>query len=259
MAKKTNKTETEPKEKNLVSVNPGQIQKFDPGQEIVFASKAAKALTSIIESKPKKVVINGQQYIEFEDWQTIARFFNMTVGTERTERIVGKLDEFKGYDATAVVFNSQGVKIGSAEASCLKEEKNWDKRYNKKTGVAEDVPEFQLKSMAQTRAMAKALRSILGWVVVLAGYKTTPAEEMDGVAENTKRDVKEDVKKAKDEVVVTEEEVDVPFNSKKTGRKISLVCTDCQKTISDAEKTYSLKNFKIQLCYDCQKQYKKKI
>src|SRR3990167_510149 len=32
--------------------------------------------------------------------------------------------------------------------------------------------------MAQTRAGAKALRNRLSWVVVLAGYKSTPAEEM---------------------------------------------------------------------------------
>ena len=32
--------------------------------------------------------------------------------------------------------------------------------------------------MAQTRAGAKAFRNILAWVVVLAGYKGTPAEEM---------------------------------------------------------------------------------
>src|SRR3990167_3037439 len=34
--------------------------------------------------------------------------------------------------------------------------------------------------MAQTRACAKTLRNILGWVVVLAGYRPTPAEEMTG-------------------------------------------------------------------------------
>ena len=40
---------------------------------------------------------------------------------------------------------------------------------------------FQLRSMAQTRACSKCLRNVLAWVVVLAGYRPTPAEEMDGV------------------------------------------------------------------------------
>jgi len=38
--------------------------------------------------------------------------------------------------------------------------------------------------MAQTRACAKALRNVLAWVVVLAGYAPTPAEEMDSVTVN---------------------------------------------------------------------------
>jgi hypothetical protein len=44
-----------------------------------------------------------------------------------------------------------------------------------------DKPLYQLRSMAQTRAQAKALRGVLAWVAVLAGYNPTPAEEMDGV------------------------------------------------------------------------------
>lgn len=39
-------------------------------------------------------------------------------------------------------------------------------------------PLFQLRSMAQTRACAKALRNVLAFVPVLAGYEATPAEEM---------------------------------------------------------------------------------
>jgi hypothetical protein len=45
----------------------------------------------------------------------------------------------------------------------------------------ESVPMFQLRSMAQTRAAAKALRNALAWVVVLAGYRPTPAEELEHV------------------------------------------------------------------------------
>src|SRR5678816_2244550 len=45
----------------------------------------------------------------------------------------------------------------------------------------EGVPSFQLRSMAQTRAASKALRNALAWVVVLAGYRPTPAEELPQV------------------------------------------------------------------------------
>jgi hypothetical protein len=54
----------------------------------------------------------------------------------------------------------------------MRDEKNWATK-----------PEFQLRSMAQTRACAKALRNAFAWIPVLAGYEGTPAEEMDGVVE----------------------------------------------------------------------------
>ena len=38
---------------------------------------------------------------------------------------------------------------------------------------------FSIYSMAQTRATGKAYRLALGWIMKLAGYESTPAEEMD--------------------------------------------------------------------------------
>jgi len=141
----------------------------DPEKVLEFAAKAAKALVTIIQSKKKPVVINGEQYLEFEDWQTVGRFYGATVGTEWTKPI--KDDEGKkiGWEAKATVLRG-GELITAAEASCMREEKNWANR-----------DDFQLRSMAQTRAAAKALRNAFAWVVVLAGYKPTPAEEMEGI------------------------------------------------------------------------------
>ncbi len=38
--------------------------------------------------------------------------------------------------------------------------------------------EYAVMSMAQTRAIGKAYRNVLAWVMKLAGYETTPSEEM---------------------------------------------------------------------------------
>ena len=93
-----------------------------------------------------------------------------------------------GYEARAIV-NHNGVVISSAEASCMKAERNWSNR-----------DEFAIKSMAQTRAAAKALRNGFGWVAELAGYSSTPAEEMDGVAPMQSYQVKRRVPAADDEI-----------------------------------------------------------
>ena len=42
----------------------------------------------------------------------------------------------------------------------------------------QDRDDYALRSMAQTRATSKALRQPLGFVITLAGFDPTPAEEM---------------------------------------------------------------------------------
>ena len=145
----------------------------DPDEQLAFAAKAARALMSVVSQKAKPVMIRGEQYIEFGDWQVLGRFYGATVAVEWTKSLIqmtgpGK-DLVTGYEARAVVYRN-GEIISAAEAMCLRDERNW-----------KDRDEFMLKSMAQTRASAKALRNAFGWVAELAGYKSTPAEEMEGI------------------------------------------------------------------------------
>lgn len=133
------------------------------------AAKAASALRDVIERKPNKVVINGKTFLTFEDWQTVGRFYGVTVACRSTNYL--EQGRVRGYEAHAeAILASSGQVIGAAQAMCMDDEQKW-----------RDKPLFQLRSMAQTRAQAKALRGVLAWVAVLAGYQPTPAEEMDGV------------------------------------------------------------------------------
>ena len=118
----------------------------------------------------------------------------MTARVRETRLIhIGEGDsQIIGYEAAAdAVLVSSGQIISAGEAMCLNDEERWSTRpkyewqTNEETGrrhrvlIGEErVPLFQLRSMAQTRACAKALRNVLSWVVVLAGYRPTPAEEM---------------------------------------------------------------------------------
>jgi len=144
-----------------------------PATVLAEAQKAAASLKDVISRKPKPVVINGEQYLEFEDWQTVGRFYGITVGIEQEPEFV-QLGDAKGFKATSVALRA-GQVISRATAYCLDDEEKWGAGDRK-------PPLFQLASMAQTRANAKALRNVLSWVAVLAGYRPTPAEEMDGVA-----------------------------------------------------------------------------
>lgn len=139
----------------------------DPEAQLIFAKKAADALMKWVKQKPNKVMIRGEQYLEFGDWQILGRFYGATVGIEWTKGID------KGWEARAIVTRN-GEQLSSAEAMCTRAEKNW-----------KDRDEFMLKSMAQTRASAKALRQAFGWVAELAGMKSTPAEEMGSSYDQT--------------------------------------------------------------------------
>jgi hypothetical protein len=135
------------------------------------ARKAAVALKEVISSKAKKVMFKGEQYIEAEDWQTIGKFYNVAAKIEWTKYV--EFGTAKGWEARAVVIHiPNGKEISAAEAMCLTDEANWGHK-----------PLNQLRSMAQTRATSKALSTVLRWVVVMAGYRGTPLEEMYSDAE----------------------------------------------------------------------------
>lgn len=158
----------------------------DPKKVLAEATLAAKALKDVISKKRNPVIFNGEQYLEFEDWQTVAKFYGVTARVVTTEYV--EIGGAKGFLARAeAILISTGVVISGAESMCLNDEDKWTSRAKYeypngvKTKVGEvPVPMFQLRSMAQTRACAKCLRNVLAWVVVLAGYKPSVAEEMTG-------------------------------------------------------------------------------
>lgn len=147
-----------------------------PETVLAEAKIAAKSLTDVISNKARPVKFNGKQYLEFEDWQTVGRFYGLMVKTSEPE--FTDINGAIGAKAKAEVMDAAGRVVGGATAWCLRDEPSWEKK-----------PWYQLGSMAQTRAGSKALRNILSWVVVLAGYAPTPAEELPQ-GEDTKQEFK---------------------------------------------------------------------
>jgi len=178
--------------KELTTISAGQVGIFDPDAQLEMAIRAAKALGRVLAQKKKPVIINGEQYLEFEDWQTLGQFDGVVVRTGDAEPV--EVNGVQGAKAKAFLYNKHtGELIGGAEAYCMRDEEKWGTRpkyewqgegNNRKRILVgqEVVPWFQLASMAQTRAGSKALRNKEAWIAVLGGYKPTPAEEM---TENT--------------------------------------------------------------------------
>jgi hypothetical protein len=169
-----------------------------PAEVITQATAVADALKPILASQGMTTRIGPKDHVQVEGWQTLGALLKVTpvcVSTRRIEpkvaftvkgkkkkwgnvdgrrQIVEEFDysyEVEGYswEATVEARTLDGRTIGSADAMCSREEDKW-----------KDDDDFALRSMAQTRASSKALASVLRFVVTLAGYSGTPAEEMSG-------------------------------------------------------------------------------
>ena len=49
-----------------------------PELVLADAQRAARALKDVLDKRPKKVILNNQRYLEFEDWSTCARFYGVS-------------------------------------------------------------------------------------------------------------------------------------------------------------------------------------
>lgn len=152
----------------LVVQQPGQslvASEADPGAMVAVASRLASALKDIVERQKLYAVISGKKYPQVEAWMTIARLDNV-VAREPQPPI---RHEDGSYEAFAELIRlSDGMVIGASSALCgTPDDKPWGGR-----------SEPARRSMAQTRATSRAFRQQYSWIMALAGYEPTPAEEM---------------------------------------------------------------------------------
>ena len=149
-----------------------------PNAIVQDAQNKADMLYNVVEKQHLYQEIRGKKYLQLEAWQTLGKFCNVIGEIEWVKPV--DLWDARGFEARAIIKtvevtrNEEGgttTKVGDiiaiAESMCMNDEPNWQGK-----------PIFQLKSMSQTRALSKAYRSCLSFIVALAGYATSPAEEM---------------------------------------------------------------------------------
>ena len=135
----------------------------DPKTTIERMSECASALVDVVKDRRLSVHIAGRPHLTLEAWSTLGALVGVYAVIEWTRR--NESDD--GYVARAVARTLDGRTVGAAEAECSRQERHWQNR-----------DAYALRSMAQTRAMSRALRAPLGQIVVLAGYEATAPEEL---------------------------------------------------------------------------------
>ena len=154
-----------------IALHEGKVM-MDPTVDMANGTQAANALVKLVDKAGLAKSFGGEKkHLFYEAWMALGRFYGFTVRTGEAELV--EIDGVKGFKSKAHVLDENGTEIGGAEAYCMRDEPNWKTK-----------PMFQLASMSQTRAGSKAFRNLLAFVPALAGFATTPAEEMDGVHDN---------------------------------------------------------------------------
>jgi len=132
--------------------------------DIERGAAIARQLRDYLRQARMTVRIQGRDYVRIEGWQVLCHLCQLPLPSIVDLR---REDREGGYVYVAEALLAYGGREYRAYGICASDEPNWRGR-----------PEFQLASMAQTRAAGKVLRLLLGWVMTLAGYEPTPAEEM---------------------------------------------------------------------------------
>ena len=143
------------------------IDRPHPREIVAQATEEANVLAGVIEKQKLFSMIQGKRFVKVEGWVTLATLR----GCLPREVEVQELPEGRYVAIVELVRMSDGAVLTRASAEC---------------GGAGDTiwmsrPSNARRSMAITRATGKAARVAFSWVMALAGFEVTPAEEMDHV------------------------------------------------------------------------------
>ena len=131
------------------------------------ALQVASTLQTFVTERKLTANIQGKNYPVVEAWQ----FAGSQLGLIPVVREVKNLStdtELKYEAMVEVIRLTDSVVLSRGYAVCSNKE-NSKRRFD----------EYAIASMAQTRAVGKAYRNILAWLMKAAGFEATPAEEMD--------------------------------------------------------------------------------
>jgi hypothetical protein len=133
----------------------------DPAAVVDRASAVATALAKVIKERKLSTKIGGKDHVQVEGWTLLGSMLGVFAEVEWSRPLEN------GWEARAVARTLAGNVVGAAEAMCTANEGRW-----------RSADPYAVRSMAQTRAVSKALRLPLGFLMHLAGYSATPAEEV---------------------------------------------------------------------------------
>jgi hypothetical protein len=140
---------------------PGLFGTDNPKTVITRATEISDELARVIRDRKLYASIGGKEHVLVEGWTLLGSMlgvFPLTIWTHKLE---------DGWEARVEARTLDGRVVGAAESMCTTGERRW-----------RGADDYAVRSMAATRATSKALRQPLGFVMQLAGFDATPADEL---------------------------------------------------------------------------------
>ena len=154
----------------------GTMVASGPEEVLSIASKIATTLKDVIDTRKLYIKIHGKAYVQVEGWTTLGALLGVLPRELSVEEQDGDI-----VATVELIRASDQQVVGRGSAMVGMDEPTWQKR-----------PAYARRSMAVTRATGKAYRLAFSWIMNLAGYEVTPAEEMMGVNSRQSSDVLRD-------------------------------------------------------------------
>ena len=207
-----------------------ELQTTSPSYELINKDsmlQLASELSKLIKEKGLSSNIQGKQFVNVEGWQFAGASLGLMPIITSTQDLSN--ETAIKYMATCEVRNiTTGQLVATGIALCSNAEKT--KRY---------FDEYAILSMAQTRAIGKAYRNLLAWLMKAAGFEATPAEEMDFAKEEPKKPVVQEVEVEE----IAEVEVDRVELIKQITVELIKQITDCTKNKELVDLYYGYKQY----------------
>lgn len=124
----------------------------------------ANVLKKHIVSNNLYTVIANKNYVHVDGWQFAGFLCGLNAMVDKVKNLSNEKET--KWSAIAKIYSGEKL-VSTGFAMCSNNETR------KRT-----FDEYAILSMAQTRAIGKAFRNKIGWVMKLAGYESTPSEEM---------------------------------------------------------------------------------
>lgn len=173
-----------------------RVQTFNIKPSLAATKKLATELTKFIDDNRLSTNIAGKKYVMVEGWQFAGSQLNLVAIVNDAEDITKDGSTELRYKATAEVIHiATNTLVSRGFAIC-----------SNKESKKKSFDEYAVASMAQTRAIGKAYRNNLSWLIKMAGFEGTPREE---ISEAVEESMHEDLGKIKANVFARFKEVGI--------------------------------------------------